>query len=331
MTTPTAEIVITVGYPGSGKGTYIKPLIAKGYRQFNRDGYGGTTAKEGSLIYQGARQAYDSGQRLFVFDNTYGTVAARAAVVAFAKSVSLPIRVLWLQTSLEQAQLFASRRQVQKYGKLFRKSDYKLAPYKGDPNMFPPGAQFAYRKRFEEPTLAEGFTAIERVLVQTSWGSEYTKRAILIDLDGTVRVTPDEKVCPWPRNVDEVIILDGRKDLLQQRQKEGWLILAVTNQSGVSRKPDDPKYVSEENVQACIDATAKGLGITFDGALFATDRGGPPSSYWRKPCPGMGAVFIERFKLDPSRCICVGDMTSDRTFAERCGFKFAWAHEFFRG
>jgi len=30
---------------------------------------------------------------------------------------------------------------VQKYGKLFRKEDYKA--HKGDPNMFPPGAQFA--------------------------------------------------------------------------------------------------------------------------------------------------------------------------------------------
>jgi len=48
------EIVITVGYPGAGKGTHVKPLLAKGYKCFNRDTVGGTTEKSGSLIYQKA-------------------------------------------------------------------------------------------------------------------------------------------------------------------------------------------------------------------------------------------------------------------------------------
>ncbi len=333
MTTPTTapEVVITVGYPGSGKGTFIKPLLAQGYQCFNRDTVGGSTAKGNSLIYTEANEAHARGVRHFVFDNTYGTVAARSAVVQFAATNALPIRCLWLQTTLEQAQVFASRRQVQRTGGLLRKEEYKA--HRGDANMFPPGAQYAYRKRFEEPTLAEGFSSIEKVTIETVWGKEYTNRALFLDLDGTVRVTPDEKVCPWPRNPSEVrVILPSSSvgGLLQRRQREGWLIFAVTNQSGVSRKPSDDKYVSEENVVACIEATEAQLGLKFDGYAYATDRGGPPSSFWRKPTPGMGVLFIEKHKLDPAKCVMVGDMTSDKTFAERCGFRFAWAHDFFK-
>ena len=45
--------------------------------------------------------------------------------------------------------------------------------------------------------------------------------------------------------------------------------------------------------------------------------------------PGMGVQFIEKYKLDPSQCIMVGDMKTDQTFAERCGFQFINAQKFF--
>jgi HAD superfamily hydrolase (TIGR01662 family) len=180
-----------------------------------------------------------------------------------------------------------------------------------------------------EPTRDEGFSAIEKVEVETVWGKEYVNRAIFLDLDGTVRVTPDEKVCPWPRNVDEVKVRPGCGALIKRYQQEGWLIFAVTNQSGPTRKLADPKYVSERAIIDCIQATESLLGVNFDGIAYATDRGGPPSSFWRKPCPGMGVMFIEEHKLDPAQCVMVGDMTSDKTFATRCGFQFQWAKDFF--
>jgi len=44
----------------------------------------------------------------------------------------------------------------------------------------------------------------------------------------------------------------------------------------------------------------------------------------------MGAYWIEKYKLDPSQCIMVGDATSDKTFAERCGFKYLHPDVFFK-
>ena len=43
----------------------------------------------------------------------------------------------------------------------------------------------------------------------------------------------------------------------------------------------------------------------------------------------MGVVFLERYRLDPSKVIVVGDMQTDQTFAERCGFQYEDADKFF--
>ena len=43
----------------------------------------------------------------------------------------------------------------------------------------------------------------------------------------------------------------------------------------------------------------------------------------------MGVEYIEKYKLDASQCIMVGDMKVDNTFANRCGFPFVHADEFF--
>ena len=40
--------------------------------------------------------------------------------------------------------------------------------------------------------------------------------------------------------------------------------------------------------------------------------------------------FIEKYKLLPSKCIMVGDMGGDKSFAARCGFQYVDANDFFK-
>ena len=325
----TEEIVITVGLPGSGKSTYVKALVDQGYFRVNRDEIGGTLTVPNAPIYQYLWRAYtQGGLRRFVIDNTYLIPEHRAVVLAVAKELGLPVRVLWLKTTLEQAQVFAARRQIQKLGRLLRPHEFKEAN-KTDPGMFPPGVQYKFAKDGVPPSLSEGFTSIEEIPVETVWGAGYVNKAIILDLDGTIRVT--ETGIPWPRKPEEVVLIPGRRDLLLRKQREGYKILGATNQSGIDRDPRDPKYVSEADVMACIQKTNDLLALDEPIAvLYSTDRGGPPQSFWRKPMPGMGVADIEKYKLDPAQCVFVGDMTTDKTFAERCGFQFAWDHEFFK-
>lgn len=44
----------------------------------------------------------------------------------------------------------------------------------------------------------------------------------------------------------------------------------------------------------------------------------------------MTLASIETYGLKPSACIMVGDLGTDKTFAERLGLRFVPANEFFR-
>ena len=315
------EIVIIAGPPASGKSTLVKQFVDKGYHRFNRDELGETFDK----MYSKMHILFFTNPCSFVLDNVYATKIARSQIVAVAQQLHIPIHIKWMMTTAEQAQFFAARRQMQRYGKVLRSEEYKAV--RKDPNMFPPGAQFAYWKQVEKPTLDEGFASIEEVPVSINLGSEYKNKALILDYDGTLRVTKSGKI--YPSDPDDVVLLDGRKDILRRKQAEGFILCGASNQSGIAKEPGDPKHVSEESANLCFKRTNDLLGLNID-YIYAPDRSGVPQSFLRKPFPGMGAYFIEKYKLDPSQCLCIGDLTSDATFAKRCGFQFAHADAFFR-
>lgn len=78
-----------------------------------------------------------------------------------------------------------------------------------------------------------------------------------------------------------------------------------------------------------MDETHPQLGLVIEH-LCCPHRVPPISCYCRKPQPGMALSFIEKYDLKPSACIMVGDLGTDKTFAERLGLRFVPASEFFR-
>ena len=318
-------IIAVAGPPAGGKTTAVRHWVQQGFSRLNRDEMGGSLDLNG-IVYTTMRQQAAQGCRQFVLDNLYATRKARATLLEVAKEVGLPVHLEWLQTTAAQAQFFACLRQVRRYGRLLNESDYRTCN-RDDPGAFPPGAQFRYWNTREEPSEDEGFATIRRVDVVIDLGPEYKNRAILLDYDGTLRLTRSGRI--YPSDPSDVVLMEGRKEILHRKVKEGYLLLGASNQSGIAKKPGDPKYVSEADAIRCFEETNRLLGLTIP-YLFAADAAGVPKTFWRKPMPGMGVLYIERYKLDPKQCIYVGDRGEDRTFAERCGFQFAWAEEFFR-
>lgn len=320
------EIVAVGGAMASGKSTHTDIFVRNGYYRVNRDEVGGSLKKTGGVNNR-VRELHSQGERFFVLDNTYGTVESREALLDLGNELGLPVKMVWVNATKEQCQFLAALRQVRRYNKLLRKEDYKEEPHKSDPNMFPPAAQFAFFKRVVMPTKSEGFAYVEIVPVEITLPEEYKNRAIILDYDGTLRVSknPDN---PSPTCADEVQVLDRRADLLQRKQREGFILCGASNQSGIAKKLGDKKYVPEAGAIEAFEETNRILGVDID-YIYSTERGGVPQSFWPKPMPGMAVWFIEKYKLNPSECIMVGDMTKDKTFSERAGFKFAWANEFF--
>lgn len=320
------EIIILAGPPGGGKTTVTQRYYPNHVR-VNRDTLGGNTMSPTARIYEYMREQYAQGARDFILDNTHPTVEHRAVVIQVAKELGLPVRCFWLDTNLGEAQFLAALRQVRKTGKLLYAHEY--AEHKGDPNLFPPAAQFAYFKRFEEPSLDEGLDDIVRVPFRLELPPEYRDKALFLDYDGTLRETRSGD--KWPVKPDDIRPLPGRGEKIRAYADRGYHIIGVSNQSGCSRKPGEKGYLTHTMASECFRETDRLLGIADVDRkhLYAPDRGGPPRSFWRKPCPGMGALAVEQLRLDPKSCLMVGDRKEDQTFAERCGFLFEHADAFF--
>ena len=303
-----------MGYNAAGKSTLVKEYVSDGYFRINRD------ISKGSLMDQAtlAERAIDNGSFKVVLDNTYPNIHSRKDIIGVAKSKKIPIRCVHLTTSLEDAQLNACLRMIRKTGKLLGTEDFKKNT---DPNLFPPAAIYHYRKEFQAPSLKEGFSAIEEVPFKRVWGPEYIHKALILDYDGTLRLSTGKQ--KYPINLSDIKMIPNRKNKIIAYQNMGYYLVGASNQSGISKG-----NVTEAEVIACFEETNKQLGLNIN-YNFCPHKVPPITCYCRKPAPGMGALFIEKYKLNPPDCIMIGDMTSDKTFAERCGFQFQFADKFF--
>lgn len=307
-----SEVIMIVGYPASGKGTLAARF--KGYVHLNRDAAGGKVVD----LVPNMQAALKSG-KCVLLDNTFPTVDSRQPFIAAAKALKVPIRCVVMDTSIEDAQVNACARMMQRYGHLLTAQEMKASK---DPNMFPIAVLFAYRKQYQPPTVSEGFDAIEKHHFQREWPADFTNKALILDFDGTLRETiSGAKYCT---DASDIRILPGRTELLKKYRKSGYVLLGVSNQSGVAKGE-----LTAQKARELFDVTCQMLGVKIE-TRFCPHNPAPISCYCRKPIAGLGVEAIFNHKLNPAECIFVGDMTTDRTFAERCGFKFVLASEFFR-
>jgi HAD superfamily hydrolase (TIGR01662 family) len=307
------KIVIVMGINAAGKSSHVKWFVDQGYQRINRDMTGGDL--EGQVEI--AADALENGVDNVVLDNTYPTKKSRASIIKLAKELKATIECHWLSTSLEDAQINACRRMVKKYGKLLTPAEMSQSK---DPNAFPPAALFHYRKIFEEPSTREGFDKVIDVPFVRVWTPEYCNKAVIFDYDGTLRESLGDY--DYPTKISEIKVIPQMAKVIEDFKRKGYILLGASNQSGIAKG-----ILSEADAVACFEETNRQLGVRLD-FLYCSHRIPPVSCYCRKPHPGMGVSFIEKYKLRPSDCIMVGDQTTDKTFAERCGFKFVYAHEF---
>ena len=278
------DVVLLMGYPGGGKSTLARSYEERGYVRLNRDRVGGRLADLIPQLDEGLAQ----GDRRFVLDNTYASRASRNAVLETAWRHHVPVRCVWLQTSLEDAQINAVQRMLAQRGRLLEPDEIRKAS-RTNPNIFAPEAQFRYRRELETPQLEEGFASLEVKAFERRRAAG-TNRALIVE--------------------HELLTAD-RRTLLERYRNDGWLLL------GLAWLPGWTSEAAEAHAQS-LTARA-GLPIEF---LVCRHEAGPPKCWCRKPLPGRGVVFIERHALDPARCVHVGRNATDRLFAERLGFAY---------
>ena len=144
------------------------------------------------------------------------------------------------------------------------------------------------------------------------------KKALFLDRDGVINV---EKNYLYKQSDFEFI--DGVFELCKHYQNLGYLIIIVTNQSGIARE-----YYSKENflkLTKWMISVFKKYGITITKVYFCPhhpDISGECSC--RKPKPGMILEAAKEFDIDLSQSILVGDKERDIESALNAGIEHTY-------
>ena len=312
------EVVMIMGLPGAGKTTAAQAFIAQGYRWLNRDADGGSLRG----LVPALVQIVSSETNRVVLDNTYISRKARAPVVRAAADAGLPVRCVWLTTSIEDAQVNASARLLEKYGRLLEPDEMREAT-KTDVSAFGPAVQFRYQREIEPPDLSEGFSRVDIVPFERRLDVSRTQRALLIWCDGVLmRSRSGQRVASL---IDDIEILPGWPETLQRYAQDGWTLLGLAWRPEISEGT-----VSAAQVEATFARMRELLGVPMD-IRHCPHGGGPPVCWCRKPLPGLGVEFIRRYALAPARCLYVGSGSLDPGFARRLGFRYVDCTQFLTG
>jgi bifunctional polynucleotide phosphatase/kinase len=129
----TPEIIIMVGYPGSGKSTIISQIFEPADYFIAH----GDDLKTSAKMIKAAEEHIKNGKSV-VFDATNPSKEKRAEYIKFAKKHNIPVRCVYMSTSFEEAMARNNNRE----------------------KPVPKIVYYIYKKKFEIPSEDEGFDVV---------------------------------------------------------------------------------------------------------------------------------------------------------------------------
>ena len=145
--------------------------------------------------------------------------------------------------------------------------------------------------------------------------------ALFLDRDGVLNEDRGY-VARW----EDFAWIAGAREAVAAFNRAGWLVIVVTNQSGVGRG-----YYTEADMHALHARMTEDLaaaGGRIDAFYFAPHHPEAPVDSYRhpdppdrKPNPGMILRALSDWPIDRDRSVLVGDKRSDMEAAKRAGIR----------
>lgn len=138
------------------------------------------------------------------------------------------------------------------------------------------------------------------------------RKCVFLDRDGVIN---RDKV-DYVYKVEDIKILDGVKEALEKLKKEGYLLIVITNQSGIDRG-----IYTETDVEITHSEIQNRLGHTIDEFYYSPYHRTITASLGMKPGSLLFEKAISKYKIDTSASWMVGDRIRDLIPAEKLGIK----------
>ncbi len=137
-----------------------------------------------------------------------------------------------------------------------------------------------------------------------------SRKAAFIDRDGVLN---EERA--FVHRTEDFVLLPGAVEALRLLQGAGYLLVVITNQSGIARGLySEADYLAlTEHMRARLQAE----GISLDAIEYCPHLPDAPVERYRRDCdcrkpkPGMIERAMERLDIDPAASFLVGDRLSD--------------------
>lgn len=146
------------------------------------------------------------------------------------------------------------------------------------------------------------------------------KRAVFFDRDGTINVDKH-----YLYRLEEFEFLPKVPQVLFEIRKRGYLLILITNQSGIARGYFTIEQM--QNLHTYMQQELKKCGVQFDDIFFCPHHPeGIVSKYaidcnCRKPGGLLFEKAIKKYGIDAEASIAVGDKDRDLIPAKKLGMK----------
>lgn len=144
------------------------------------------------------------------------------------------------------------------------------------------------------------------------------RRAVFLDRDGTINLEKD-----YLHRVEDFAFVPGAPEAIRRLREAGFLVLVVTNQSGVARG-----YFGMEEVEALhrhLQRELERFGTAVDGFYVCPHHPTEGQGEYRRRCdcrkgePGLLLQAAAEHRVDLDASFMVGDKAADVLAGERAG------------
>lgn len=142
----------------------------------------------------------------------------------------------------------------------------------------------------------------------------FPQRCVFVDRDDTIA-----KDVPYCNDPEKFHLFDGVPLALKRLKDAGFMVIVITNQSGIGRGYFDEETLGRIHGKMRLEAAS--CGGRIDDVFYCPHKPEDKCSC-RKPEIGMGLMALKKYPwIDVKRSYMVGDHDKDVLFGERLGCK----------